>query len=158
MAQHAELVEAVAALYDLTPFRETKVADSGDRYSLACSRDAPKLAGVGDAQRPAGHHPVSFSDHVLDDVFDVRESGAVLLDELLDVFGATLQGGAVGLVGEIRFGEDLVRDVQFLVLPDLLDVAPECILVPLERHSLAPSFRSRWVVFCLDFRDEDRET
>jgi hypothetical protein len=60
-------------------------------------------------------------------------------------------------VGEILFGEDLVRDVQLLVLPDLLDVAPEGILVPLDRRKVAPSFRFRWMASCLEFRDEGRE-
>src|SRR5215211_6265404 len=149
LAQHAELVEAVPALYDLALFRETEDADAGDGYPLAGGRDAPELARVGDAERPAGHDPVLFPDHVLHDVFDVREGGAVLLDELLDVFGATLQGGAVGLVGEIRFGEDLVRDVKPLVLPDLLDVAPERSFVPLDGHIFAPFSRFRWVVLGL---------
>src|SRR5215208_6129781 len=141
LAQHAELVEAVPALYHFTLLRETEDADPGDRNPLACGRDAPELACVGDAQRPACYHPVPLSDHVLDDVFDVRESGAVLHNELLDVFRAAVQGGAVGLVGEILLGKDLVRDVKLLVLPDLLDVAPKGSLVPLDCHSVAPSFR-----------------
>src|SRR5215217_9556905 len=87
LAQHPELVEAVPAFFDLTLFRETEDADSGERYPLAGCRDAPKLAGVGDAQCPAGHHPDPFPDHVLYDGFDVREGGAELLDELLDIFG-----------------------------------------------------------------------
>ena len=116
LSQHAELVQAVPALYDLTLFRETEDTYACDRDPSAGGRDSPELACVGDVQRPAGHHFVPFPDHVLHDVLDLREGGAVLLDELLDVFGAALQSGAVGLVGEIRLGEDLVRDVQLLVL------------------------------------------
>src|SRR5215211_1845122 len=59
-------------------------------------------------------------------------------------------------MGEILFGEDLIRDVQLLVFPNLLDVAPEGIFVPLDRHPVAPSFRSQWVVFRLVFSDENR--
>ena len=132
LAQHAELVEAVPALHHFTLLRETEDANAGDRNPLACGRDAPELSCVGDAQCPACHHPVPLSDHVLDDVFDIRESGAVLHNELLDVFRAALQSGAVGLVGEILLGEDLVRDVNLLLFPNFLDVAPKGGLVPLD--------------------------
>src|SRR5215208_192240 len=74
LAQHAELVEAVPALYHFTLLRETEDSNAGDRNPLACGRDAPELACVGDAQRPACHHLVPLSDHVLDDVFDIREA------------------------------------------------------------------------------------
>jgi hypothetical protein len=87
LLQHAQLVEAVPALHDLAFFREAEDAYSGDRYPFACGGDAPELAGMGYVQRPAIHDLVVFPDHVLDDVFYVREGGAVLRDELLDVVG-----------------------------------------------------------------------
>src|SRR5215203_5701036 len=148
LLHHAQLVEVVPALHHLALIGEAEDPRPRNRDPPAGGRDAPKLAPVGPAHRPARHHLVPLGDLVLYGRTEVGEGPAELAHEPLDVLGTPLEDGAVGLVGAVAL-EDLLRQVQVTLVADLLHVAPERGLVPFCRHAapplLAPLLR-RWTV------------
>src|SRR5918994_7891050 len=106
--------------------------------SLPVGAMPPELPAVGPAHPPAGDHLVALGDLVLYLGVEVGEGFLELAREPLDVLGAALQHGAVGLVGEIVV-EDLIHQIQLPLVAHLLDVAPENGLVLLRRHPPPPS-------------------
>src|SRR5919202_3066447 len=107
LPHHPQLVKIVPALGHLAFRREAEDADPRYCDLLARGGDAPKLASVGSAHRPAGDHLIALCHHILDGRVEVRETLSELAHEPLDVFWPALQHGTVRLMGQIPV-EDLV--------------------------------------------------
>src|SRR5215213_7977003 len=135
LLHHAQLVHVVPTFHHFALLGEQEDAYPRNHHLIASGSDASELALVGAASPPTGNDLVPFGYLILDDAMKIGEGLTELAHESFDVLGATFQGSAVGLVGDVPV-EDLVRQVEVPLVRDLFDVAPKDGLVLFGHRSL----------------------
>src|SRR5215211_7693207 len=135
LLHHAQLVHVVPTFHHFALLGEPEDAYPRNHHLIASGSDASELALVGAASLPTGNDLVPFGYLILDNTMKIGEGLTELAHELFDVLGATFQGSAVGLVGDVPV-EDLVRQVEVPLVRDLFDVAPKDGLVLFGHRSL----------------------
>src|SRR5215204_287586 len=135
LLHHAQLVHVVPTFHHFALLGEPEDAYPRNHHLIASGSDASELALVGAASLPTGNDLVPFGYLILDNAMKIGEGLTELAHESLDVLGATFQGSAVGLVGDVPV-EDLVRQVEVPLVRDLFDVAPKDSLVLFGHRSL----------------------
>src|SRR5215211_2625144 len=108
LLHHAQLVHVVPTFHHFALLGEPEDAYPRNHHLIASGSDASELALVGAASLPTGNDLVPFGYLILDNAMKIGEGLTELAHESLDVLGATFQGSAVGLVGDVPV-EDLVR-------------------------------------------------
>src|SRR5215218_6477984 len=105
---NAQLLHHVPTFDHFALLGEPEDAYPSNHHLIASGSDASELALVGAASLPTGNDLVPFGYLILDNAMKIGEGLTELAHESLDVLGATFQGSAVGLVGDVPV-EDLVR-------------------------------------------------
>src|SRR5262245_32826146 len=134
LLHQAEVVAVVPELHDLS-VGEPEDVDRGEAHRATGRLDARPRAEVSPGSGPAPDHEVSVREQKVDLPGEVREGRPERLRNLLLALRPGRRLALAKVVSFVPVGEELVRDVEVALRPDLVVEAPHKRLVRLLAHS-----------------------